>query len=340
MKTIEVEMVEENQAVVLSEIKYPVSKIDLETLLKEYKDIPDINPDADEELVGKQYQFVLKGHKAFVKARTGIEKTRKLLKQPALDYGKQVDGIAKEFQSMIVDAETKLQIQRKKVEDNEARKQREIEEAEELRVDTIKNKILNIKNLPLNHFNSDSQTLTNALETLRTITVEEYEEFTEEASDAQEKVIQQLQQARETKVKAEQADKIEAQRLEEANKIEAQRLEAQKVEQQKLEAERAEFERQKQEFARQQREQQEAIDRQNAEREAIELQKKQEAERVEREKQQALERQQREQQDIELLEKRKIETLGKFYNCGTYEVLLDAIIDGRVPNIKWVQDGN
>ena len=96
--TIEAEIVEDRKEIVLVEIKYPVNTTDLESLLKEYTVIPDINPDADEDLVGEQYQFVLKGHKAFVKARTGIEKTRKQLKQPALDYGKTVDNIAKEFQ--------------------------------------------------------------------------------------------------------------------------------------------------------------------------------------------------------------------------------------------------
>jgi len=137
---IEAEIIEDTQ-IVLSEIKYPINTADLEALLKEYSDIPVINPDADEELVGKQYQFVLKGHKAFVKTRTSIEKTRKTLKQPALDYGKSVDGIAKEFQSMIITTEHKLQTQRKLVEDNEARKQADAEAKEEARTDLIKLKL-------------------------------------------------------------------------------------------------------------------------------------------------------------------------------------------------------
>ena len=240
-ETIEAEIVEENKAVVLSEIKYPVSQTDLKALLEEYKDIPEIDPDADADLVHEQFQFVLKGHKAFVKARTGIEKTRKQLKQPALDYGKQVDGIAKEFQSMISTTENKLQIQRKIVEDNEARKQREAEEAEELRIDNIKKLIADIRSLTGVHYNSNSEALTKALEALTVPTEEVYQEFLPDAREAQQISIMQLQEMRKSKVLAEKATELEAEREAEAKKL--------KDEQDaKLAKEREAFEAQQREF--------------------------------------------------------------------------------------------
>ena len=335
MKMLEAEIIEENKAVVLSEIKYPVSQTDLKALLEEYKDIPEIDPDADEDLVGEQYQFVLRGHKAFVKARTGIEKTRKQLKQPALDYGKNVDGIAKEFQSMISTAETKLQIQRKIVEDNEVRKQREAEEAEEARVETIKIKISDIKNLPLCHFNSDSETLAKALESIYVPTDEEYQEFINEAREVQQITIMQLQEMRKNKVLAERAGELEAEREAEAKKLKDEQDAKLAKEREEFEAQQREFKEKQEAFERQQREQQEVIDRQKAEIEAEELRKQQEFERAEREQQEAFERQQREQQTKEEFDNAKFQLVNELKELKTITKIASAIVDGNITNLTW-----
>lgn len=334
-ETIEAEIVEENKAVVLSEIKYPVSQLDLNTLLEEYKDIPEIDPDADIDLVGEQYQFVLKGHKAFVKARTGIEKTRKQLKQPALDYGKNVDGIAKEFQSMIVATETKLQIQRKKVEDNEARKQREAEEAEELRIDNIKKLIADIRSLTGVHYNSNSEALTKVLESLRVPSEEIYQEFLPEAREAQQISIMQLQEMRKSKVLAEKATELEAEREAEAKKLKDEQDAKLAKEREEFEAQQRVFKEQQEAFERQQREQQEIIDRQKAEIEAEELRKKQELERAEREKQEAFERQQRELQTKEEFDNAKLQLVNELKELKTITKIANAITDGSITNLTW-----
>jgi len=320
----EAEIVEDNQ-IILCEIKYPVSQVMLKDLLEEYKEIPDINPDADEDLVGTQYQYVLKGHKAFVKARTSIEKTRKTLKQPALDYGKSVDGIAKEFQAMIKTTEDKLQLQRKRVEDNEARKQAEAEALEEARIDEIKNRILSVKNLPLQHFNSSSEDITRALESLVVISIDVYDEFFDEAVESQNYVISQLQTARDNKLLVENASKIQAEKDEEIRK-------AKEIEDAKLQAERdefnkqqEEFNKQKQDFERQQREQQEVIDRQKAELEADELAKKQD-----------FDRQQREQQGKENFDKAKADLVLQLKELKTITKIADAIITGNITGLSWV----
>lgn len=324
--TVEAEIVEDSQ-IVLSEIKYPVSTTDLKALLEEYKEIPEIDPDADEEIVGKEYQFVLAGHKAFVKARTGIEKTRKQLKQPALDYGKKVDEIAKEFQAIISGTESKLQIQRKKVEDNEARKQREAEEKEEARVDAIRTKIKDYENIPLRCISLSSDNIKSVIENdILYPTTENFEEFLDEAFQKHSVCMTQLNEMVSNKILVENAEKIQAERDAEAKRLQDEKDEAMRLEREAFEQQQREFQKQKDDFERQQREQQEALDRQEAERVANELQAKQEAER-----------QQREQQGKELMAKSKHETyedLQDYVGADT-ETLIDAIMDGKIRHIKW-----
>ncbi len=333
-ETIDAEIVEDTQ-IVLRAIKYPVSTTDLDKLLNEYKDIPEIDPNADEEIVGEQYQFVLAGHKKFVKARNQIEKTRKELKSPALDYGKTVDSIAKEFQSKIKATEDKLQHQRKLVEDNEARKQAEAEELEFARVEKIKGLILDIKNLALLHFNSDSEALTKALEALRVPSEEIYQEFLSEAIETQQIAIMQLQEMRKSKVLAEKAEELEAQREIEAQKLKDEQDAKLAKEREEFEAQQREFREKQEAFERQQREQQEIIDRQKAEIEADELAKRQELERVEREKQEAFERQQREQQSKEEFDNAKLQLVNELKELKTITKIANAIVDGNITNLTW-----
>ena len=339
--TVEAEIVEDNQAVVLSEIKYPVSQTDLKKLLEDYKEIPDINPDADDETVGEQYQFVLKGHKAFVKARTGIEKTRKQLKQPALDYGKQVDGIAKEFQSMIIQTENKLQIQRKIVEDNEARKQREAEEAEEARIDGIKIKIKDFENYPLRFINSSSYQINMFLsDDLVAPTADIFEEFYDEAVEIFAKCSSQLIQMRDNKVLVEDAEKLQAEAKQKADAEEAERQAIREAEQKKLDEEKAEFQKQKDEFEAQQKAIQEEADRKEAERLADELQAKQEAEKKEANELAKKLNEEAEQKNKQLKaqhEHEAFEDLDNLLNRDGIDIvtLVDMIIDSKVRHIKW-----
>ena len=322
-ETIEAEIIEDKE-IILSAIKYPVSNTDLDALLEEYKDIPDINPDADDDLVAEQFQFVLKGHKAFVKARNQIEKTRKELKSPALEYGKSVDGIAKEFQLKIKATEDKLQYQRKLVEDNEARKQREAEEAEELRVDNIKKLISDIRSLAGIHYNSDSEALTKTLEALTVPTEEVYAEFLSDAREAQQISIMQLEEMRKSKVLAEKATELESEREAEAKKLKDEQDAKLAKEREEFESQQREFREKQEEFERQQREQQEIIDRQKAEIEAEELRKQQE-----------FERQQREQHNKKKFDIAKAELVQYLKGLKTITKIANAIVDGNVPNLTW-----
>jgi len=327
---IEAEIIEaEFKAPVLQDIKYPIEKDDLKVLISEYEDIPEIDINDSDEIVSKQFEFVVTGHKKFVKARNSIEKVRKTLKAPALEYGKTVDSIAKEFQSIIKPIEDKLLFQRRVVEDNEARKQREAEEAEERRVEVIRHKILNVKNLPLQHLNSNSDELTRVLENLSIVTQDEYEEFYDEAVENQNFVISQLQIARSNRVLVENAQKIQDEKEQEAKRLkdeEDAKLQAERAE---LEREKAELQKQKDEFAALNRAKKEEIDREEAIKKADALQAKQE-----------IENEERKQKEKENFKKFKHETINALCDVcllvdETAEMVFDGVYGCHIPHLKF-----
>lgn len=320
---IEAEIIE--TAPVLSDIKYPVNTNDLDKLLSEYKEIPEINPNSDDlDLVGEQYQFVLKGHKAFVKARNQIEKTRKELKAPALEYGKSVDNIAKEFQAKIKATEDKLQIQRKLVEDNEARKQAEAEAAEEARITNIKQSINSLKQSPMECIGKSAEVIHEVLKLLEAPTEEIYEEFFDEAVLTHSSVVNQIIQMHDNQLLVDNAQKIQEEAEAEAKRIQDAKDAVDRLEKEKFAEEQATFQKEKDDFAQQRREAQEVIDREEADRVANELQAKQEADRQESIK-----------KDLESKEKKIAETIKCMNKYTDNSLLLNEIIAGVIPNVKW-----
>jgi len=313
--------------IILKEILYPIDIDSLERLKEEYANIPVIDVDADDTIVAKEFDFVLKGHKRLVKFRTTIEKKRKELKAPAIEYGKSVDSIAKEMQAIIKPIEDKLFIQRRAVEENEAQKQQAVEKAEEERVDKIRGLILNIKDLVLTHYNSDSKTLTEVLESLIIPSEEVFNEFLPEAREVQQVTILKLQEMRKSKISAERADEIEAEREEEAKRVRDEEKAELQADKEKLKQEQDEFEKKKADFERSLQEQQEEKDRLEAERLAEEMQEKQEQEEKEEAK-----------INKNLHDEMVIETMAVLNTYTEMIILVDDIIDGKVPHIKWVKD--
>jgi len=323
--TVEAEIVEDTQ-IVLSEIKYPVSETDLKSLLEEYKDIPNIDPNSeDTDLIATQYQFVRKGHIALVRARTGIEKTRKALKAPALDYGKQVDGIAKEFQAMISGTETALQIQRTLVEENEARKMREAEEAEEARISAIKSKIKAFEALPLLYINSSSSEILAILNPSENPTEEIFEEFFNEAVTTYTNSHSQLRQMYDNKILVENAQAIQDEADVKAKLIQEEEDRKLQAEKDLLAEQQRQFQKDKDEFEAKQRAIQEEADRKQAELEADELMKKQESDKRAKDKQDV--------KDFNYAKLTAIESLREY--SDDIEVLLNAIIANKVAYVKW-----
>jgi len=321
-EAIEAEILEDTKAPVLKDINYPVSIVDLNKLLEEYKDIPTIDPESEE--AKGQYDKVLKGHKAFVRARTSIEKVRKELKAPSIEYGKNVDTIAKSFQELINPTETLLLVQRKKYEDHERLKREEAEQIERERRDNIRSNIESLRNTTLLYINSDSVTIAEAISLIPIPENDTYQEFTDEAIEVYKKTISQLEQMHETKVKAENADAIEAIRKAEAEAKEAEAKAEIERERKAFEAEKAEFQRVKDAEAEKVRLQQEEINRQNAERETKELMEQQEEERIAKEKENAKHKEKCIAETLEAME--------KYTDNG---LMLNEIIAGVIPNLKW-----
>lgn len=341
-ETIDTEIVDDElKAPVLQDIKYPVKASDLEILMSEYKDIPNIDLDANDEKIGEQYQFVLAGHKKFVKARNQIEKVRKTLKAPALEYGKKVDAIAKEFQAKIKPIEDKLAIERRKVEENEARKQREAEEAEERRIEAIQSKLSSMERLPLEMMQKTSLELREFLGSFDVPTEKEFEEFYGKALILHSQVQSQLSKMADEKELVEKAQELQAQKEAEAARLEAERQARLEAERQAFEREKAEFEAQKARLKAEQDAMRKEQERKEAERLANELQAKQEAEKREREQIEFLERKKNEKQKKEKLQQAKKETFEVLdYQLNSQnidiETLIDLIQDEQIPNVKWV----
>ncbi len=335
MKNEEVEAIDAEiisdyfKAPVLQDIKYPVSENSLLALVAKYKDVQEINLDTSDEEVAEQYKVVRDGHIELSKERNKIEKTRKAIKDPAFTFGKNVDAFAKKLQLIIVSTETMLKTQRDKVENNEARKQREVEEAEELRVDNIKKAISDIRAMAGVHYNSSSIELTKALESLSVPNEEMYEEFLEEAREVQQVTIMQLQEMRKSKVAAERVHEIEAEKELEAKLLKDEQDKKFQVEKDAFAKKQNEFEEQQRLQQENIRLQQEAIDIQNAEREADELLVKQEKELKERK-----------QKSIQLKAQYEHESfldLDNLLNSDGVDIvtLVDMIVDNKVRHLKW-----
>ncbi len=332
---IEAEIVEE-KGIVLAPVTdlVLVEGIDLDALLKTYTEVPQIDPEA--ENAGEQYQYVLKGHKAFVKARNKIEKVRKILKAPALEYNRDVEARANELKAKIASKELELFTQRKLVEDNEQRKQDELIEKERIRVDHITKTIDALRNLPLVHINSDSNTLKLALNELVYPHVDVFEEYLETAIVTHTTTVGQLEATLNTKVKAENSERLQAEQ-EAKQKQKDEEIEAERAkDREKFEAEKAEFERQKNEQNRVIQEQQENINRQNVFREAEEAERQERKRAEELAKQQESERIKKEKENKELFEQRFNDAYDAIKKCNEAgELVLDCIIEGKIPFVRW-----
>lgn len=343
LETIETEIVDEEfNAPVLKSAKELSTLVNVDTLVAEYKDLSEIDINLPVEVIAENFLSIEKGFKAFRKARTSIEAKRKEIGEPAFKFHKKVIEIAKDVQNIINPYENKLKALVDKVENEENRKQEAFEQAERERRDVIRAKIEVIKNLPLDHYNSTAEELIKVLESLRTITAEEYEEFFDDAKLIQDTTISQLQNAREQKVKAEEADKILAEQAQRQAEAEELRQVEMNKEREAMDAERAEMQREREAFARQQQEHQEAIDLKNAEIENDRIAKEQEEARLKQEQFDADEKK-RIDEEKEAQEKLNAErmqdefesTITMMESFSSMTELLHAICDGEVKNLKW-----
>jgi len=145
--------------------------------------------------------------------------------------------------------------------------QKELEE--QRRIDAIRERILKIKELPMDAMRMSSVEIADKIVSLKIPDAEEFCEFLDDAISAYKQTMQRLEDIYETKQKAEQAEEL-IKKAEEEAKAKAE------AEAKKLQNEKAEFERQKAEFERQKAEHdaaKEAEELAKAEAEAEELAK-------------------------------------------------------------------
>ncbi len=331
MKTeeIEAEIVEENGIVLRAFTDLDlVEGIDLNELLKEYDKVPQIDPAA--ENAGELYQYVLKGDRAFIKARNKIEKVRKILVSPALEYQREANAKAKELKEKIHDKEVELHTQRIFVEDYEQSKQDEAIEVERIRVLNITKKLGDIYNLPANSITSPSKEIAEIIGRLKAMVLDEdfYGEYLQEAETTIATAIHSLQSLYDTKILAETAEtaakEAEAKRLKEESIARDKRDE----ENRKLASERKAFEDEREAFEAEKRAKDEAEAKKLAEDEAELLAEEQELARRERAK----------GLDKEMTDAKKdavnaiTEVLSR---SGLVEDVMDAIIKGEIPHVNW-----
>ncbi len=214
-----------------------------------------------------------------VKARTGTEERRKDLTKEARQWQTDVNQAAKDLLAPLVPVEEHLKAELKKEDDRKEAILEEKRNKEIKRIATIQEKIEDIRRKAENLTNMSSGTLSALVESVQNteISLEEFQEFAQHAKTAKEAAIITIEKAHAAQIQQEQAD--------EARKVENERLERIRLEQEAKAAELKEYE---DKIIAERKAEQEKIDIEKAvvraEQAEIEASKKAEQERIDREK--------------------------------------------------------
>ena len=262
-------------------------------------------------------------HIKFVKTRNAIEKFRKEVKDPAWNYGKRVDAIAKEFQEIINGEEKLLYAQRAIVEDHEKRIAREAEEREENRKKAIREKLDSLKTLPMMHLDSSCEVLSGVIGDIEVPDGETYQEDLDHAVEIYKTVMSQLEGMYATREKVEEADALRAKEQERIKEQELAREDEIRKEREDLEAEREKLRKENEDL-------QAKLDAQDEERKLKEAQDEADA----------LEKEQRREAKKKLDE--SIKSFNEQFSSSKADLadvrkadILSAIIDGKISNVEW-----
>lgn len=207
-----------------------------------------------------------------VTVRTSLEKKRKELKAPAVEFGNRVDGEAARLTQEILALEAPIDSQIKTDEQRREAERRAKEEAEAARKKRHTDAIARIAGYVAQAAGLPSDRLAKGVQMLETFDLTGFEEFTVDATATRDATLQALRELHAKTVAREQEDaRLKAEREEQACVAAAQ---AQR--EQELRAQQAELDRQRAELERQQQE-----------REAAERRQREEAEAAQRRQQQA-----------------------------------------------------
>ncbi len=314
-ETIDAEVIEKD-AVILAPVTDLMftNGVDLPSLAKKYSQMPVI--DLQAENLGEVYQEYLKGTKEVGKAFNLIEKTRKIVKDPVLQYGRKIDATAKELKAIIEPTKDKLMDGRKLIENEEERKQQEVINAELERQEGIETFINKLNQLPMSAIGKTSLEIQEIINNLIAPTEETCYERLVEAVAIWQNTNNALEGMFEAAVKVENADKI-AEEQEAIRVAEAEMAEAKRV------AEREEFEAEKRAF--------EAEKVERAEAEALEVAKQAVDDEVEEQKKAV-------DETMKRVEEVKEEIANSFYEAygkGGVDAILEAVFENKINHITW-----
>jgi len=325
-EAIDAEIIEEddNKDIVLKKITDLKTVVKTSPLIQEYKEVSEIDINLPVDEIAKDFIQIEKGYKAFRKNINIVTNTRKSFTAPALAYQKECIQIEKDIVSVLEPYSLKLKALKDKVEQEEARKQREAEEAEEKRIDEINRRLAWMERLPLEMMSKSSLEIREFLGGFDTPNEKTFEEFYDKALILHSQIQTQLSKMADEKELVENAQKIQAEKEAEAQRLkeeEDKKLQAQKDE---LARQQAEFQKQREEFEAQQRAVQEEADRKEAARIADELQQQQEEDM-----------RKRNEERTKQFERNYNEAKAVMLKIDDPHLILEAIVSGSVPHVRW-----
>ncbi len=316
METVEAEVIE-NNSVILRPLSHIEDGVDLDALIKKAKALPKVV--LGTPTVAEDFKNAKRLHLDFVGARNKIERVRKTYKQPALDYGKDLDKKARELKEKIAPYEDELFLQRRVWEDEEARAKQEALDAENQRVAQIAEGLSFLRSIPLNAFGKSHKELCTIYEDV-VASIPEEELFADRLDEAMviyKNSMAKLMDMIENAEKVEAAEKLIKAAEDKAAVKAEEEAKALKEEREALDKERREFEAEK-------KASNEAVLKQKAEKDAAALEEKQKEEAVIKAKQQ------------DIVEKQaEAEALFDLENCNDAKEILSAIIGGGIRHVEW-----
>lgn len=213
----------------VQKVVYPVTEIKLQALEQEFAEFP------RDLTVKKNYEVVKGGAKKLKKLINNTENHRKFLKKESLEYGRTVDSVAKQIRKRLSVLWSPMSNAITDYDNKEEIKRREIEKKEEERLESISNKIVQLKSVVDDVFYSNAD---HVKETIKQIMDNDptlwAEEFTEKAIELKADTLKKLDELlilkRQSEMAAKKAEEAEQRRIkkekeaEQALRIEAARL--------------------------------------------------------------------------------------------------------------------
>ena len=325
-------MKDNESLVVLEPIEYTVTVESAKALANEFSEVPDFDPsNGVKDEVNAQ---IIKDSKRLNKEISSIEKVRKRIVEPALNFQRTANALAKDLKSIIEPAKIRYSEARSKIDRYEQEQEQQRIDEERERVEAITAKIEAMRLMPLDYINLPAVDIKEGLDALEEPTEEVFEDQYRYACNIYVTAKEQLSNAYDTKQLAEAQAIENEKRNKEQREAEAKRDEELRIEREAMRAEREALDKEKAEMQAQKDAQAEAERRAKAEAEAEELALKQEQDaRAKAIKDEATVKQREEETMFDI----EFAVTGGF--DGTIETvvtdILEAIIEDRIRNVKW-----